>query len=231
MKQFLCVIVLIALSAAMALAQPKFETGVVFSSGFPQGEFSQNVSHAGLGVTWDFFYRVSRTPFSIGTSMGFLTYGSQSRAEILSPTIPDVVVSVDTTNNILLTHFLLRYQPPISSRVVRPYVEGLVGFNYLWTQTSLGGGSDQITSTNFSDSAISYGAGAGMSLCLHQGGMPSYSPAYRVDLNLGVRYLFGGQAEYLNEGAIRTVNGDVYYSVNRSNTDLLVATVGVGFTF
>lgn len=231
MKQFMWVFVLVALWAATAVAQPKFETGVVFSSGFPQGEFSQNVSHAGLGVTWDFFYRVSTSPFSVGMSMGFLTYGSQSRAEILSPTIPDVVVDVDTTNNILLTHFILRYQPPISNRTVRPYVEGLLGFNYLWTQTSLGGGSDQITSTNFSDSATSYGAGAGMSLCLHQGGMPSYAPAYRVDLNLGVRYLLGGQAEYLNEGAIHTVNGDVYYYVNRSNTNLFVATLGVGFTF
>lgn len=223
--------VLVALSAAAAVAQPKFETGVVFSSGFPQGDFAQNVSHAGLGVTWDFYYRISRSPFSIGASTGFLIYGSQSRAEILSPTIPDVVVDVDTTNNILLTHLLLRYEPPISSRTVRPYVEGLLGFNYLWTQTSLGGGSDQLTTTNFSDSAMSYGAGAGVALCLLQGGMPNYAPAYRIDLNLGIRYLFGGQAEYLNEGAIRTVNGDVYYYVHRSNTNLLTANLGVAFSF
>ena len=221
-------IVFLALCASIAAAQPKFETGMTFTSGFPQNDFGKNVTHTGFGVTWDFFYEISHSPFSIGTSMGFLTYGSLTRPELLTP---DVVVDVNTSNNILMTNLVLRYQPPISNRRIRPYVEGLFGFNYLWTQTSLGGGSNRITSTNFSDSARSYGGGAGLSLRLLQGGTPNSPPAFRMDLNFGIHYLFGGQAEYLSKGAIRTENGNVVYEVNRSRTDLLVTNIGIGFSF
>lgn len=231
MRRFVPVIFLVCL-AAIAMAEPRFQTGVVFSSGFPQGEFAQNVSHAGLGVTWDFYYTLPHGPVSVGTSLGFLTYGSQSRGEILSPTIPDVVVDVDTTNNILLTHFFVRYQPPISNQTVRPYVEGLIGLNYLWTQTSVGdSGDDQFTTTNFSDTALSWGPGAGLGLSLYRGGPSELPPVFRIDLNLGFRYLIGGQAVYLNEGDIQTIGDSVYFTPHRSNTNLFVANLGLGFTF
>ncbi len=50
-------------------------------------------------------------------------------------------------------------------------------------------------------------------------------------LDLKVRYLLGTEAEYLKEGSVTIDNGNVYYDVSKSKTDLLITQVGVMFYF
>ncbi|MCX6132531.1 MAG: hypothetical protein NTU47_01845 [Ignavibacteriales bacterium] len=41
----------------------------------------------------------------------------------------------------------------------------------------------------------------------------------------------GSQAEYLREGSIRRVSGQVVYDINKSKTDLLMIQLGLEFRF
>ena len=224
-------LVMLLFCCSAAWAQPRFQIAVDFATGFPQGEFSDNVQSTGFGVSTEFYYRIQRS-FLIGGTLGFLTLGNESRDVPFSSTIPDVLVRVDTSNNILLSHFVVRYQPGAYNRAFRPYVEGLIGLQYLWTQTSVNGnGSDQFTSTNYSDSAFSPGLGGGADVRLFRGGWNGSSPAFGMDLNLGVRYLFGGNASYLTEGSILRHDDTVTYFVSSSPTHLLTLGAGIVFSF
>lgn len=196
--------------------------------GFPQGEFKDNINRLGFGVSGQvlFFNPSEETPFGFGLDIGYLNYGSESRQEPFSETIPDVIVDVNRTNNLVNFHLLFHVSPP--SGTVRPYLELLFGGAYLFTETSINSrGSDEVASnTNFDDFAWNYGAGGGLLINL-------YSPDDSEDnfealyLDLKVRYLFGTEAEYLKEGSVTIHNGDVYYDVSKSKTDLLLAQLGV----
>ncbi|MCI0445876.1 outer membrane beta-barrel protein, partial [bacterium] len=126
-------------------AQSRFQTTFSFSMGFPQGEFGDNVDNTGLGLNAGLNYRIGHSPVLIGVSFGFLQYGSVSRSALLSPDIPELIVDVQTSNNILATHFLARYEFLRYESRIRPYVEGLVGLHYLWTQTSIDDSDDEIS--------------------------------------------------------------------------------------
>ena len=51
--------------------------------------------------------------------------------------IPDVFVEVDRTNNLLNFHVVFEIGLPTGR--IRPYVQGLFGGSYLYTQTSVRG--------------------------------------------------------------------------------------------
>jgi opacity protein-like surface antigen len=204
-----------------------FQIGIDFTTVIPQGSFKQNVTNNGYGLGGQFLVSLGRTPLHLGVDAGFVNYGSEEHEEPLSTTIPEVRLKVKTNNNIILTHLLLRAQPRHGT--VRPYADGLIGFKYLFTDTSITNDSDDeelASTTNFSDSTFSYGFGGGVQVQL-------------VDLGRGrpllldgkVRYLRGSQAEYLKKGSIRRENGIVSFDVLSSRTDVLSVQVGVTFRF
>jgi hypothetical protein len=230
----LSLIILLSLGAASAFSQDRFQAGGHFVLGFPQDEFKQNVENTGLGGNFYFAYRFPRSFLSAGISFGFLIYGSERREEPLSLTIPDLIVDVRTTNSILLCHLFLRLQPPQGR--IRPYLDGLVGLNYLTTDTSIKERGDwddgRISSNNFNDLALSYGMGGGVMVSLVEfRRVGNGRRVVSLDLDCGVRYLKGGEAEYLKKGSIHREDGSVTYDVYRSRTDLLKANIGVTFSF
>ncbi len=231
----LMVIGLLLVNLHLVMAQTPFQAGFSFMSGFPQGEFGENVKNAGVGLSGYFAYQIPRSPLVLGAGLGFLIYGSESRREPLSPNIPDIVVTVETTNNIFTGHVLARIQPIDNRAAIRPYLEGLFGFHYLWTETRLkdSGWYDghNISSKNYDDGALSYGGGAGLMFRVYQGRKENSGGIYSVNIDVGMRYLFGGEATYLKEGDIRRETNQVIYSPSRSKTDLLTAGLGVSFSF
>jgi hypothetical protein len=208
--------------------QPRFGGGAHFLLGFPQGDFKDNLDRIGGGITGEFLGSLRPAPIKIGISVGFLIYGSETRVEPFSTTIPEVTVDVTTTNNILLGHLLLRVQP--AKGVFRPYVDGLLGFNYLFTQTKIESGELQVAeSTNFDDFAFSYGGGTGIMIKVYDGSRKKKTKDFHlaaVLIDARVRYLKGSEAEYLQEGSIRTEGTEVIYDVSESNTDLLTVQIG-----
>jgi len=213
-----------------AFSQTNFQGGLNFALGLPQGEFNDKVNENGYGLGGNFFYSPSSSLLGIGISMGYMNYGSESRREPFSSTIPDVFVKVTTTNNIVQGHLILRAQTKRGT--IHPYLDGLVGFNYLFTETKIededNGGEEIASSTNFDDAVFSYGIGGGLATNLYT------SPAgkkWSISLDLGAHYVLGGEAEYLKKGSIRRENGSVVYDIIKSNTDLLVTHIGVVFEF
>jgi hypothetical protein len=110
-----------------------------------------------------------------------------------------------------------------------------VGFNYLVTTTSVDaeescwnfGSSFTCTEdgdsiTNLDDLVLSAGGGAGIMIAL--GSSPQ-----SVRLDLSVRYLYGGEADYLTEGSIRWGESLVVLEPHRSRTDMIAVYIGLSF--
>jgi len=221
-----CFLSLLIGGATIVSAQDAAQVGAYFSTIIPRGDFSENVTNNGYGVGGQFLARLAGSPFMAGGDLGISVYGSESRREPISTTIPNLQVRVRTSNNIFLAHFVVRAQP--RTGVVRPYFDGLIGLKHLFTRTSISDLTDGETiasSTDLSDTALSYGFGGGLQIPLTKG------REGKVVLDTGVRYLRGGRAEYLRKGSIREVNGQVLFDVLSSRTDVLAVQVGVMFRF
>ena len=225
MKQLIRLFIVLILYTVSLSAQ---SAGGGLMLGFPQGEFKQNVDRPGFGLSGEilFFNPSEGLPFGFGLDIGYLNYGNESRQEPFSTTIPDVIVDVNRSNNLVNFHVLFQIAPP--SGDVRPYAELLFGGAYLFTETSINSRGDEevASNTNFDDFAWNYGVGGGLLINL-------YSPEEEegsfeaLFLDLKVRYLLGTEAEYLKEGSVTIENGNVYYDVSKSKTDLLITQLGV----
>lgn len=215
--------------------QPQFAHGqlradvqVDLIMGIPQADFSDQLDDLGFGIKAAGVVGLKSLPVLFGADLSVMIYGHERRFEPFSNTIPDVTVKVVTDNSIAAGHFFLRFQP--DSPVFRPYADALIGFKHLFTQTKItneGFEEHEIArSTNFDDTTISYGMGAGLQIRMyHDDDMNG--DVSNVYLNLGVQYLPGGEAQYLKEGSIRRENGRVTFDITRSKTTLLVPQIGV----
>ncbi len=223
-KSFTMFLFLITISSFSCLAQVG---GFNFTLGFPIGEFNNNVKRTGFGVSGGFLILTPtvKNPFSIGLNLGFINYGSETRPEPFSSTIPDVTVDVDRSNNIVNFHIL--FQLAFPTGIVRPYAEGLFGGSYIYTETTIKSrGVDEVaSSTNFDDFAWSYGAGGGFLIQVFSSDNP-VDKVGSVFIDLKARYLYGSEAEYLKEGSVIVANGKVTYNTSKSKTDLLTAHIG-----
>lgn len=218
----LLIILIIIVAGSTILAQ---SAGINFTLAFPQGEFKDNINRLGYGGSLQFliFNPSPVMPASLGLNVGYINYGSESRRSAFSNPIPDVTVDVDRTNNLVNFHLLFQIISPTGS--VRPYVEGLFGGSYLFTETSIKSRGDEevASSTNFDDFAWNYGAGGGVMILLSD----EIEEINSLFLDLKVRYLFGSEAEYLKEGSVIVDNGNVIYNVSKSKTNLITLNIGV----
>jgi hypothetical protein len=194
--------------------------------GIPQADFRNEINRAGLGIGLTGGYQFPRSPVQVGAKFGFMNYGIDRRNAPLSTTIPDITVRVENQYNIVQGHSYLRLTPP--SGPFRPYIEGLAGFNYLFTQTAIyerGSNEEKLTDTNFDDTAFSYGLGGGFKVLLYA------DAGSNMYLDMRANYMFGNSATYLKKGSIAIENGQAYYDAYRSATDMLLLQVGVSITF
>lgn len=104
-----------------------------FSLGLPQGPFEEQLDEIGFGLNLMGGYLLPGAPVMIGLDLNFSIFGIDRRTEPLSTTIPDLRVDVENSYNMLSTLFLVRTTG--RSRTFRPYIDALVGFNYLYTDT------------------------------------------------------------------------------------------------
>ena len=201
--------------------------------GIPMGDFRSNVDKTGYGVSASIGFAPVSSAFMAGIETGFMRYGNERRRERFSTTIPDVMVDVETSNNIALVHGVFRLQPNQGS--IRPYLEGLAGINYLYTRTEIhnrGRWDEEVASSNNKeDVAFSYGGGGGMMIRVYSSEEGSDSGIEEVLIDFRARYIKGGEAEYLKPGSIRREDGQVKYDVLKSNTDIMTIQVGVALRF
>ncbi|MEM7788391.1 MAG: hypothetical protein AAF594_11755, partial [Bacteroidota bacterium] len=156
------------LSASAALAQPT--VSVSGAVGLPQGTFDASLNGAAGGLAGAFLYQIPRTPVAFGVEGSVLIYGIERRVEPFSLTIPDVGVDVRTSNNVAQALAVLRLQVPDGP--IRPYVDGVAGLAYLYTETRVEDGFDGFplaSSVTFDDAAPVLGAGVGTQVRLYRG--------------------------------------------------------------
>lgn len=228
MNTFSRIYVSLLLVSSIAFAQ---SASVNFSLAFPQGEFKEKVENIGFGLNGDilFISPKPKSPFGVGLNLSYYIYGMESRREPLSTTIPDIFVRVDRTNS--LSNFHILFVIGLPSGRARPYIEGLFGGSYISTTTTVKSentNEEFASSTNLEDLAWSYGAGVGLSFLIS--GDPNQNDNL-LFLDFKGRYLYGTEAEYLKPGSVRIVNGKVTYDINRSNTDIITAHLGVKYYF
>lgn len=229
LKTIAASIFFLLLFASFSFSQATFQSGANFTISLPQNEFKTKLDATGIGGSGYFLVNIPKSPFYAGASFGVVVYGSDTRQEPFNAYTPEVIVDVTTRNYILMCHFVLRAQP--QTGVLRPYLDGLLGFNYIWTETGVydrQSWSDRIASTvNMDDWAVSYGIGGGLMLCVYKNPNSDFSSL----IEFGIRYLKGGKAQYLQQGSITQENGYVVYDIDYSNTDLLTLHMGVSFSF
>ncbi len=216
---------------------PVVITGFGILGGFPSGEFGENVKNPGIGISGYVGYMIPRTPAVIGLDLGYLIYGHERRTEQFSLTIPDVLVGVVTENNIFSMNAFLRLQT--TPAPLRFYVEGVVGFHYLFTSTTIEdlprfSGEDIASSTNLDDFAFTKGVGGGVLIEVWNGAedrTPQNRSLRSVSLELRMRYHDGSEADYLKRGDIVRRAGTAELNISKSTTDLITAHFGVAIDF
>lgn len=233
----LCVLALTATVSVHAQSQDATESPVTaqgsigFALGVPTGAFNQNVENLGYGINAYIGAEFAGTPFGIGLDFSFFTFGRSTRNVPFSETVGGAVrVDVVTTSSIVQPHLVFRMQP--DEGVVRPYLEGLFGFKYLFTDTRVQDERREreeiASSRNFDDFTLSGGAGAGADIRLLHAPPNAETPFRGIYLNIGFQYVLGREAEYLyvSEG-YDPDNPDI----RRSTTNMIVPSIGISMQF
>jgi hypothetical protein len=213
-----------------------------FALGIPTRDFADNVDGLGYGGSLFAGAQFRAAPFVVGVDFTFLVYDRDTDRVPFSQTVgPRVPVDVVTTNNIVQPHLVLRLQP--TGGRVRPYVEALGGFKYLFTETRIEDvevrdNPDIASSVNFDDVSPSGGGGAGLDIRVYDAppAAAAESGLRSLSIHVSTQYLFGQEAEYLEEGALRDDNRNGRLdrdelNIRRSRTDLVVPRLGVSVQF
>jgi hypothetical protein len=243
MRHTIILLLLLVLPASSMFAQEETysigqgQGGLNFLLTFPQGEFKENSDDVGYGLGFDLGYVIPRLPLSVGLAGGFSIYGSREFRVPFAGTGNLVHVNLTTHNNLATGHAFLRMQP--QDGMFRPYVEGLLGLNVLWTESEVKDeryeDRDFAGSTNLSDVAFSYGAGGGLMFRVYRGETDQPGAGVEVFVDLKARYLYGGKAKYFNEKSITfDANGaPMLHESNalESTTDMLQTMLGVAVRF
>jgi len=200
---------------------------------FPAGAFNDHVSQEGFAIGLLYARRFRNAPVYAGFELSGGFYGHARRHEFMEG-IPEVRFDVETFNNIVQGLLFLRAQP--RKGAVRPFVEGLAGISYLYTETSISEHEfpwDEVASdTNFDDLTVTAGAGGG--LAIHLKWWPHRAPGRprgETLIDIKVRYMAGGRAKYLKQGSIVVVGDELTYSFDRSATSFITAQAAVSFRF
>ena len=210
-------------TSGVALAQgatsdAKTQLGINFALMVPQGDFERALGTNNYGVGIHSMVAIGSSPFWVGVDVLGVWYGFVVQQQPLSTTIPNVFLKVTTQDSIIGVHGLVRVLP--REGVLRPYAEAVVGTKRFVTQTFVASSREELASSrNFlSDHIRSYGVGAGV-----QSKLSKFTA-----LDVGVRYLRGGQATYLK---VRGEGNRVVFDKFTSGTDSLTLQIGVAFKF
>lgn len=230
----LAVFSLVVLAAAPLAAQSRssnseelprtVSVGGALHYGNPQGEFANNVN-AAFGINGFAGWQVGDSPIMIRADLGYDIYGSRTRRVPLgSGPLGLIRVDVNTTNSIVNGGIGL--QAGLPGRSFTPYVGASVGFAAFVTSSSVSGTSQSTSesfasSTNSSDGTFAKTLYGGFYIPVGQSGGA---------IDIGARYHWNGEAQYLTEHDISfDARNNPVLSPRYTRADLL--TIQIGFSF
>ena len=232
MKKLLLGMVLVLISVS---ASAQFTVGASLAVANPQYDFERISDDNIYGLNIDGGYNMNA--FMIGGNFSYLFRGSQNFERALSGDQIGINTDITVSHSLLQLHLLGRLQYP--TPFIIPYVDGLLGGSFFSTSTesksqnSTGNQSDVIaSSTNQSDFTYSIGYGVGLMANVYNTEYEGKDLSIWVDLK--VRYLKGGDAEYLQSA------DDIKYNdsakkwetkTTKSGTSMNVWYIGVACKF
>lgn len=230
MRTTICGLTLAALAVSAPAAQAQMASPSRFAGNLsgmvaqPVGEFDDYVD-VGFGLGGNFRILLDRAGItSLRFDLGFVNYGRETIEVCVASC--RILADLTTTNNIVSGHAGLQIGAPAGP--VRPYVNGGVGFSYFFTQSSIEGSNDQqpfANTTNFDDGAFSWSGGGGLAIPVSSGATP-------VSIDLGARYIYNGQVDYLTEDGIADrPDGSIDLFPTRSAAHLVTYMIGVSIAF
>ena len=231
-----------------------------FSVGVPRNDFRENTDANGFGFDLSIAFPFQKgVPIYAGIDFNYMVYGRNQQDEDLVAEIRssqgtllgqlDIPLRIVNTNSLFGTHAFVRAVAPLSN--IQPYIEGLVGFRYISTNTKILDRSNDrrfsdedddviVRKTILDDFVFSYGFGGGL--------MFKVSSNFFIDLRAD--YFRGERAQFFDgtdteawsveftgsEAAYDPANiqqGDLDFSTEarESTTDLLVIKFGVAAKF
>ncbi len=212
-------------------ASQGFNFDIGFAMGTPQGSFQQSLDRNSYGIDGSITYQIPYTPIHFGIGGVYQNFGWSERSEYFSPDIQEVRVKVRTTNNMFTPHLIMRFEPDYG--LIKPFVEGLVGFNYLYTESSVVDDWDEhelASTVNFDYYTPSYGIGGGLKFKLYEG-YDDDGDYVGFSLVVKAKHMLGGEADYLKEGDLIRSRRGIDYNISRSRTDLTTFNLGFVFNF
>lgn len=217
------------------------QANVNIISGLPMGDFDDNLNQAVPGFSVSFGGETPGLPLELGTELGFMSFGSDDLLELRvnNTNVPVQTVTVESRSKALMGHLVARLTP--SEGTIRPYADALAGVRYFFSDTNIESEAlstdnnlferDDVnrffSTANFDSFAFSAGVGAGVEFLVTDGPIGMHNRDSSVLLQLGARYLFGTEAEYLIEDSIRRQNGSITFDVAETNTHMVVPQFGL----
>lgn len=234
MKKITVLILVSILSSVTTIAQPygyrPFNFEIDFAVGTPQGTFMQELERNSYGLDMSFTYQLPESPIHIGMGLTYQNFGWSERYTNIYG-IPEVDLKVRTTNNMVTPHLIMRIESPTQG--VKPFVEGTLGFNYLFTESSILDDWDEeeiASDINHDYLTSSFGLGGGIKIDLYEG-LDDDGDFFGLSMVIRSRLNLGGEAIYMKEGDLeRTPNG-VILNLRQSRTDLTTFNVGFVVNF
>ncbi len=231
------VLIFLTVLTSSAFGQTRFNVNINAEFGFPQGDYQENINKPGIGAGFDFVFFPSSASFGVGASVGFMGIGSESRTEMIYTSLIDFEADIKTSNYVTMWHLLFRAQKRYG--IFRPYIDGLFGFNYLYTSTEIreeGKWDEEIRIKNHDDAELSYGGGGGLQINLYERYKKRESEedsaaSFSVLLDMRLRYIKCGETTYLKKGSISKINGETVYNVFKTETDIVTMQIGVSVNF
>ena len=248
------VLTIIGLTTLMTVSYAQqFGIGVVV--GVPQNEFRIATEAEGYGLNASIMGKLGTRIVTFGANLNYMIYGRNDQDHDLTAditfgnTVIDRLViplRVINTNSIFGFHGHMRVTAP--TKIIRPYIEGLLGFRYISTTTRIedrdnfwdDGDDDNviIRRTNIDDWIFSYGGGGGL----------QFEIGNDIYLDFRAYYLLGSEAEFYDGSD--TENWEIEFGSNpqefdkdnidkddftfdamprRSTTDMMMFQLGVTF--
>jgi hypothetical protein len=229
MKLSAMLLAALCLPLAPAVGQTSYDLGFDIGVAAPRGEFADNVDHLGLGIAGRAGWYLGDLPVMVGVDAGAQLFGMQTQQVAIPGGFANLSAEMETTSNIAQLHAMGRVQPRQGQ--VRPFAEGLLGLNYLTTQTAFKNRGEELASkTDQRDAALSAGAGVGVDVRVVN---KAEAGTRKRDLyvSIGARYMFGGVADYVRREDIGVSGGRLTYTTTTSRVDMLQLRIGMTFPF
>ncbi|GEM_PF-1788318 len=227
---------LLTLAPSFLEAQTRFETSVGPVMALPLGSFADRVRTGCPGVSLGAGLRPGGRALLLGGEIAFLVYGHDRRRDPLTPSQPEYVVPRTVWNTIMEAHVFARWS--FAPARLTPFVEALAGISSLRTDSNVEGAAlaenyPGIRSILHTDTAVSGGVGVGVTVLVRDAREAQPDPRRgeltgarkRILLDIDLRWIGGGRADYLIEDSIREVGGETVYGLIRSPTSRLTGLV------